>query len=67
MVELTSHFSDILKLKSEAEGLATRGRWQRFLNNQDDTELLLRLNRQLDRSIQAFMVGVRLYTPDTAD
>ncbi|KAG8976295.1 hypothetical protein FRC05_004211 [Tulasnella sp. 425] len=54
---LSSLTNDILKLKSEAEGLATRGRWQRFLNNQDDTELLLILNRQLDRSIQAFMMS----------
>lgn len=43
-------------MNSKAEKLLSRGRFQKFLMNQEDAGVIAELNLELDRMIQGFMV-----------
>ncbi|KAG9046844.1 hypothetical protein FS837_003552 [Tulasnella sp. UAMH 9824] len=62
---LTALTGDLNSMTSKAEKLLSRGRFQKFLMNQEDAGVIAELNLELDRIVQAFMLKGAIVTEVT--
>ncbi|KAG8927062.1 hypothetical protein FRC01_008062 [Tulasnella sp. 417] len=62
---LTVLTNELTSMSSKTEKLLSRGRFQKFLMNQEDAGVIAELNRELDRVVQAFMLKGAIVTEIT--